>query len=67
MKDRGVAVNFTGGKVVVGPKRSNFNKKQVIGRRGRDLYLLRGKSVKDRIHDSDNQSKIWHRRMGHLH
>eukprot|EP00253_Pinus_taeda_P024505 PITA_24505 len=67
IEDRGLEVCFTGDEVDVGPKGTDFNKKRVIGKRERDLYLLRGQLVKALIPKSDNQSEIWHRRMEHLH
>jgi len=42
MEDGVLEVNFTRVEVVVGPKRTNFNKKHVIDRREGDLYLLSG-------------------------
>lgn len=51
----------------IGMKGVDPSKKCVIGRRERDLYLLRGQLTKTLIHESDNQSEIWHKRMGHLH
>eukprot|EP00253_Pinus_taeda_P014713 PITA_14713 len=67
MEDRRLEVSFMGGKVAIRSKGADPNKRRVIGSRENDLYLLRGQPVKALLHESDSQSELWHKRMGHLH
>lgn len=46
IQDGGLEIIFTGGEMVVGPSGTDPDKKRVIGRREKNLYLLTGQLVK---------------------
>jgi hypothetical protein len=67
MEDKGFAVMFKKGKVLIRPEGASPDTTVSIGVREGNLYRLKGKPIQALVHDSDNLCELWHRRMGHLH
>jgi hypothetical protein len=67
MEDKGFAIIFQRGKLLIRPKGASLDTTMRIGVREGNLYRLQGKLVQALVHDSDNLCELWHMRMGHLH
>jgi hypothetical protein len=62
MEDRGFAVTFHRGQVLIRPKKASSKSAMVVGVREGTLYRLQGKYVEALVHDNDNLCELWHRR-----
>lgn len=67
LENGGLEVSFMGGEVSIRLKGVDSSTRRVIGSRESNLCILRKQLVKALVHDSDNQSEIWHMRMGNIH
>jgi hypothetical protein len=67
MEDEVFSVMFKKGQVLIHLEGAIPDTRLSIGVREGNLYKLKGKNVKDFVHDSENMCDLWHRRMGHLH
>ena len=55
------------GQVIMWPKGKTIDDAVVIGEEEEGLYKLRGHPEKALVHDRVEPSKIWHRRLAHVH
>jgi hypothetical protein len=67
LDDKGYKVTFSKGKVLTWHENSNMNFAQVIGVRENSLYRLTVRSIQALLHDTISLSKLWHRRLAHIH
>jgi hypothetical protein len=67
LEDKGYKVTFSKGKVIAWHKNSHMDYAQVIGVREKSLYRLNVRPVQALFHDTIILSKLWHRRLDHLH
>lgn len=67
LKDKGLQIAFSEGKVLAWSKKSNFKTARVIGNRCDSLYKLAANPIQALIHEAPESCELWHRRLGHLH
>jgi hypothetical protein len=67
LEDKGYKVTFPKGKFLAWHKNSHMNYARVIGVRENSLYRLIVRPVQALLHDTISVSKLWHRRLAHIH
>jgi hypothetical protein len=67
LEDKGYKVVVSDGKVLAWHKNSSMDSTNVIGVREDNLYRLTIHPIQALVHDSISLSKLWHRRLAHLH
>lgn len=67
LEDKGYKVVFFDGKFLAWTKNSSIKIAQVIGVWKESLYRLSIQPIQELLHDSTSSSKLWHRRLAHLH
>jgi hypothetical protein len=67
LEDKGYKVTFSKGRVLAWHKDCHINSSKVIGVRENNLYRLTIKPVQALLHDTISLSKLWHRRLSHIH
>ena len=67
LENKGYKIAFSDGKVLAWNKNSRMDYARVISVREDRLYRLTIRPIQALIHDSISLSKLWHRRLAHLH
>jgi hypothetical protein len=67
LEDKGYWVIFKDRNALLWAKGSHLSTAEPIGTRSGGLYVVSGQSVQAFAHDVTSSSKLWHRRLGHLH
>jgi hypothetical protein len=67
LEDKGYWVIFKDRKAFLWAKDSHLSIAKPIGTHRGGLYVVTGQSVQAIAHDATISSKLWHRRLGHLH
>jgi hypothetical protein len=67
LEDKGYWVIFKDKKALLWAKGSHLSTTEPIGTCSRGLYVVTGQSVQALAHDATSSSKLWHKRLGHLH
>ena len=67
LEDKGYKVTFSEEKVLAWHKNSHMDSARVIGVRENSLHRLTVRPVQALLHDTISLSKLWHRRLAHLH
>jgi hypothetical protein len=67
LEDKGYKVTFSEGKFLAWHKNSHMDSARVIGVQENNLYRLIVQPVQALLHDTISLSKLWHRRLVHLH
>jgi hypothetical protein len=67
LEDKGYRVIFKDRKALLWAKGSHLSTAKPIGTHRGGLYVVTGQSVQALAHDATSSSKLWHKRLGHLH
>ena len=63
---KGFIVSFIDGKVLMWNKGKKIEDAVVIGEEEGGLYKLKGHSETTLVHESNDPSELWHRRLSHI-
>ena len=64
---KGIRVAFVNGQDLMWPRGKTIEDATMIGEEDEGLYKLKGKPEQTLVHESIEPSKIWHRRLAHVH
>lgn len=67
LEEKGFQVAFVDGQVLMWSKGKNFESAVIIGFQEGGLYTLKGKAKQALVHSTISASKLWHRRLAHIH